>query len=65
MVGFLRTHDKDRLCLGPADLSLAEALFQNPGCVFLLISPSGTNGGFFFWDTLRYHFFADALRSTT
>jgi hypothetical protein len=52
-VGFFRTHDKDRLCLGPADLSLAEALFQNPGCVFLLISPSETgpsNAGFFFWD---------------
>ncbi|MFZ0589398.1 MAG: hypothetical protein WAM39_02830 [Bryobacteraceae bacterium] len=53
VVGFFRTHDKDRLCLGPSDLSLAEALFQNPGCVFLLISPSETgpsNAGFFFWD---------------
>ncbi len=52
-VGFFRTHDKDRLCLGPADFSLAQVLFQNPGCIFLLISPSETgppNAGFFFWD---------------
>lgn len=55
-VGFFRTHDKDRLYLGPADLSLVEALFRNPGCVFLLISPSETgpsNAGFFFWDVAR------------
>jgi hypothetical protein len=53
LLGYYRTQEEEGLSLSPSDVSLAQAFFSDPNCVFLLIRPSDTNpatAGFFYWD---------------
>jgi hypothetical protein len=53
LLGYYRTQDEEGLSLSPGDVSLAQAFFSDPNCVFLLIRPSDTKpatAGFFYWD---------------
>ena len=56
VVGYYRSHTGDGLAMSEADTSIAQAFFDDPGSVVLLIKPSedgSASAGFFFWDNGR------------
>lgn len=51
VLGYYRTHDRDRFVLDDKDIAIFRTHFSDPATVFLLIKPeeSGSRAGFFFW----------------
>src|SRR5579871_5326974 len=57
IVGYFRSHLRDGLSLGPADLRLIESYFPSSANVFLIVKPAAGSractAGFFFWEDGR------------